>query len=1197
MLADSSFESCGGPFTAENSRTGTATSDTGTNKNSASTTENENKAFFTVARFLTFDMRMIFVAVKIVRDKEVVPYLACQLRNLLCELGPSFIKAGQFLANRPDIIREDYMNDLCILQDDVPPFPKQVQRPEIEPIICRDLFLFITLASFLIGISLQKLGCNSELIVDEFSEKLLEELDYPLEARNTEDFLENFKDDPIVKIPQVYRKLSGSQDLVMEWIDGIWCTDPQQNKQILIDAIVHAVSEAYAEMANDFTRLGFLASGTDVSPIIPALEAIWQNSVGKGLSDFNFRSVTRKFKQLIYNYPIRIPEQFSLVIRSLLTQEGICFTLKPDFKFLKVAYPYVAKHLPTDPNLALHERLIQLLFKDGVFQWKRLESLIVVAKENVAKMSSNPALQVKNMQNSRNLQVVRKLDLTDTIREGACLFLTDEGILTQLLLSLTEDSKLHIEELMDVYKLIEDEVDIPSVAVEVVRGEAREPKQELTRRGQWSCAICTYDNDENMSACDICGVIRNPTEGNYINSDKRTADSMCKDSGVSILAKSLFASLPHRTPHKPVIAQLQKDDFMTKWGSNFLNCENFQGNFHEFHKAFSSHSHSHIKIAPFNFDVPSPDDLVSNGLHSSKRGSRANSLYLKYPRGSLGINEKNGANNAQSTVKRPDSSSLLMPKGKQGSVNESIYAMNGMACTQSSFESSDSSSALMPKSGPNSMDKSNCSKNDSLSIRSGDETSESSSSLMPKGKNSNETSESSSSLIPKGKHKSSDDSSSSSTIMAEPHRLTSNLNKMTLSDKSQNVTSNNASKVKSHKQYEPDKWMLPDKAADQLTQLNLAIVGHVDSGKSTLSGRLLHLLGRITQKEMHKYEKEAKLQGKGSFAYAWALDESPEERERGITMTVAVAYFDSKKYHVVVLDSPGHKDFVPNMISGATQADAAILVIDASTGAFEAGMDSKKGQTREHAQLIRSFGVDQIIVAINKMDAVDYSEDRFKLVRAQLGTFLHSCGFKDSLVSWIPLSAMKNQNLVSAPSDVHLSSWYKGPCLLDAIDSFQPPTRDFSKPLLMPICDVIKSPSLGQVSACGKLEAGALRTGTKVLVMPSADVGTVRSLERDSQACSVARAGDNVAVSLLGIDGNHVMAGGVLCHPDFPLEFHVHHAKEAARVARIVSLLDPKTGKVTKKTPRCLTSKQQAVIEFVCKSLKLQRGGQVERLL
>lgn len=162
-------------------------------------------------------------------------------------------------------------------------------------------------------------------------------------------------------------------------------------------------------------------------------------------------------------------------------------------------------------------------------------------------------------------------------------------------------------------------------------------------------------------------------------------------------------------------------------------------------------------------------------------------------------------------------------------------------------------------------------------------------------------------------------------------------------------------------------------------------------------------------------------QGKGSFAYAWALDESAEERERGITMTVAVAYFDSKRYHVVVLDSPGHKDFVPNMITGATQADAAILVIDASIGSFEAGMDGTKGQTREHAQLIRSFGVDQIIVAVNKMDAVDYSKDRFDLIKLQLGTFLRSCGFKDSSVSWIPLSVVENMNLVAAPSDVRLS--------------------------------------------------------------------------------------------------------------------------------------------------------------------------------
>ncbi|GLT85150.1 hypothetical protein SLE2022_033480 [Rubroshorea leprosula] len=512
------------------------------------------------------------------RDEEVVPFRARQLRNLLCDLGPSFIKAGQVLANRPDIIREDYMNELCILQDDVPSFPNQiafsiieeelgqpleavfskissqtiaaaslgqvyratlrqsgedvaikVQRPEIEPIIYRDLFLFRTLASFLNGISLQKLGCNAELIVDEFGEKLLEELDYTLEARNIEDFIENFKNDPTVKIPRVYKQLSGSRVLVMEWIDGIRCTDPQAikdagidvngfltvgvsaalrqllefglfhgdphpgnifamrdgriayvdfgnvavlsqlNKQILIDAVVHAVNEDYAEMANDFTRLGFLASGTDVSPIIPALEAIWQNSAGKGLADFNFRSVTGQFNKLVYNYPIRIPERFSLVIRSLLTQEGICFTLKPDFKFLEVAYPYVAKRLLTDPNPALRERLIQVLFKDGVFQWKRLENLIVLAKENVAKMSSNPALQAKAIRSTRNWQFERKLDLTDTIKDGARLFFFDEGIRRQLILALTEDSKLHVQELVDVYRLVEDEIDIPTIAREVVQ--------------------------------------------------------------------------------------------------------------------------------------------------------------------------------------------------------------------------------------------------------------------------------------------------------------------------------------------------------------------------------------------------------------------------------------------------------------------------------------------------------------------------------------------------------------------------------------------------------------------------------------------------------------------------------------------------------------------------------------------------------
>ncbi|GMN39819.1 hypothetical protein TIFTF001_009042 [Ficus carica] len=638
-----------------------------------------------------------------------------------------------------------------------------------------------------------------------------------------------------------------------------------------------------------------------------------------------------------------------------------------------------------------------------------------------------------------------------------------------------------------------------------------ESKPETGKRGIWSCSICTYDNDESMSACDICGVLRNPLVTTS-SASKKTVEGICKETEASIMAKSIFASLPHQRPKIAVLVQPQKDGFETD-------------------------------EAPFKFDTPSPDDIVSNGLRASKMGSKAANL-----------NEgKVGTGKIQGSAKSYNVSSDSVLKGSHGRVEESNHA-----------------------------------KGITIEIESDDERIESSSAAELKGK-----------------HDSMDENISS-VNRGKPQSLTNSLNSVALDARSGNPNNVNARKANSHKQYKPEKWMLPDQAEDSLIQLNLAIVGHVDSGKSTLSGRLLHLLGRISQKQMHKYEKEAKIQGKGSFAYAWALDESAEERERGITMTVAVAYFDSKKYHVVVLDSPGHKDFVPNMISGATQADAAVLVIDASVGSFEAGMDSMKGQTREHAQLIRSFGVEQIIVAVNKMDVVGYSKERFDLIKKQLGTFLRSCNFKDSSISWLPLSVMENQNLVAAPSDVRFSSWYKGPHLLDAIDSFQPPSRDFSKPLLMPICDVIKTPSLGQVSACGKLEAGALQSGSKVLVMPSGDLGTVRSLERDSQACSIVRAGDSVAVSLQGINASNVMAGGVLCHPDFPvyvakhlevkvlvldvatpilvgsqLEFHIYHAKEAARVVKILSLLNSKTGKVAKKAPRCLTAKQSAVIEVL----------------
>lgn len=461
----------------------------------------------------------------------------------------------------------------------------------------------------------------------------------------------------------------------------------------------------------------------------------------------------------------------------------------------------------------------------------------------------------------------------------------------------------------------------------------------------------------------------------------------------------------------------------------------------------------------------------------------------------------------------------------------------------------------------------------------------------------------SSSSLPKEIHLDENGSRNVRENVDMPHILSNKVDNVKLDNDIETINNDGPSTLL----YKPEKWMLRNQEQGIFNQLNLAIVGHVDSGKSTLSGRLLQLLGRISKKEMHKFEKEAKQMGKGSFAYAWAMDESAEERERGVTMTVAVAYFDSKMYRVVLLDSPGHRDFVSNMISGAAQADAAVLVIDASKGAFEAGMDGYGiGQTREHAQLIRSFGVEQIIVAVNKMDAVDFSKERFDFIKSHLGSFLRSCGFKESCIIWLPVSAMENQNLITNATDERLLLWYQGPCLLDAIDSLEPPLRDYSKPLRMPICDVTKFHSLGQVAASGKIETGAIRNSSKVLVMPSGELGTIRSIERDSCTCAVARAGDNVAVSLQGIDWNHVTPGAVLCHPDFPValatslelkilvldtktpilvgsqvEFHVHHAKEAARVAKIVSLLDPKTGKVSKSSPRILKAKQSAIIEVV----------------
>ncbi|XP_020115280.1 HBS1-like protein isoform X1 [Ananas comosus] len=624
-----------------------------------------------------------------------------------------------------------------------------------------------------------------------------------------------------------------------------------------------------------------------------------------------------------------------------------------------------------------------------------------------------------------------------------------------------------------------------------------------TKPGIWRCSICTYENDEISSSCDICGVVRD-LNGIIGNDSERDVHGKQKGSGVSIMARSLFTPSPSRMPKAALITDgLQA----TRSEKGYMHTS-----FNDLQRTFMPPIYNpSVNITPFKFDTPSPDDIVS-------AGKKPSGTFLK-------------VDTAPSTSAKASSGI----KGKKAIVN--VLPDNRIAA---------SSSASLVTAGQLDEDESN-----------------------------------------------------NNTKEDAAQTLEENLTGLKLDKNSRHNKSN-----KAMLQYQPEKWMLSDE--EQLpSQLNLAIVGHVDSGKSTLSGRLLQLMGRISKKQMHKYEKAAKEKGKGSFAYAWAMDESTYERERGITMTVAVAYFESKNYRVVLLDSPGHKDFVPNMISGATQADAAVLVVDASIGSFEAGMSGNGvGQTKEHAQLTRSFGVEHIIIAVNKMDVVDFSKERFELIKSQLGLFLRSCGFKELSMTWVPLSAMENQNLVATASDTRLTSWYTGYCLLDAIDSLQPPHRDVSKPLLLPICDVITSHTLGQVAACGKLETGAIRVGSKVLLMPSGDLATVRTIERDSTSCSMARAGDNIAVSLPGVDASHVIQGGVLCQPNFPVkvatslelkvlvlditipilvgvqvELHIHHAKESARVVKILALVDQKTGNVSKKAPRMLTARQSAIIE------------------
>ncbi|VDM95359.1 unnamed protein product [Thelazia callipaeda] len=422
----------------------------------------------------------------------------------------------------------------------------------------------------------------------------------------------------------------------------------------------------------------------------------------------------------------------------------------------------------------------------------------------------------------------------------------------------------------------------------------------------------------------------------------------------------------------------------------------------------------------------------------------------------------------------------------------------------------------------------------------------------------------------------------------------------------------------------PEKRIVENKSLNQLTRadgsssrlvalnaarnavkptVNLIVVGHVDAGKSTLMGHFLYQLGGINERIMHKYKQESAKRGKASFAYAWILDDTQEERERGVTMDVARTSFETEHRKILVLDAPGHKDFIPNMITGNSYADAGILVVNATHGEFETGFDFG-GQTREHTILLRSLGVGELLVAVNKLDTVEWSQQRYDELRATLTSFLRKQA-SYTKVRFIPLSGLHGINLVN----IHpLLQWYKGPTLLQAIDELQVPAHSCDHPFRAVINNINKISS-SAISVNIKIEAGFIECKEKVYIMPDVYHVIVKVIETCSTK-DIGFAGDNALVTLIpisSIESDSVSIGHVLCRggeeclipgkkyrvrvvvfdtavPIFrgtKVELFAHCLVEPCTITHLIAELNKSTGQVIRQKPRMLTKNMSGVIEIV----------------